>query len=285
MNYIVDESLLNQKVTKGTVDYLRIYPYTELDGFKLNPNVNRAINLANVKRFKRMMKNGTYDPERGVAIVDIKTKTILDYQHRFESLKLAQKEFNYKEPMLVRYVDAPTKVEDLQNYIRSLQVSRKWSPEDYISANIGGKNDLNKLRDFCLNHPLLMNGDNVCWVRGAAIISREQSSVYRQKLKDRNCRFTKEEWANAETIYNEVEQIFDAMGEKGTGGSTDYIINAWKTIRYNIEYMDLLCKLPGGFKTFLQLLRDNRETKPTGQSLIPFVDYFLGLLKTKAVAA
>ena len=272
------------RIGKATVDYRRIYEYTDVSIFKFMPHINRAVNEKNVNSFVRLMKSGKFDTERGIIIIDINTKAILDGQHRIEAYTKAQ-QAGYNKPLLVRYVDAPTKVEELQLYIAELQKGRKWQLEDYISANIAAKNDLRKLQDFCFNHPLLHKGDFAHWSKGACIVSRETvQKDYKGKLRDRHVRFTDEEWNNAETVYSEAERILEAMNQDKPTAGFEYIINAWKKIRYDIDTMGKVCKLKDGFNTFIDLIRANRADIPGGsQGVDDYYEFFLNILKSEEV--
>ena len=270
-----------RKVTPSTPDYdKKIWDHYDISDFTFNSKVNRAVNATNVKKFYNLMKKGEFNPQMGVVVVDIKNGTIIDGQHRVEAFKRAREDFDYAGPLWVRYVDAPTSVEALQNYIRQFQVSRKWSLEDYISANIYGKNDLEKLKDFCLSHKYLNKGDDladVFWRKGAAIIAKTSSSEYKNRLKQRNVRFTPEEWADAERTYNEVSNLMDALGKSWTDGGFEYIVNAWKKVRYDMDLLEKICRLPKKYDTFFDLLRKSNRT-PSGQAEGVWYDYFVSVI-------
>lgn len=274
-------------VTPKNVDFHKIYVFNSIEEFTMNKKVNRAVNASHVKKFYRLMQKGEFDPIMGIIVVDIKTGIIIDGQHRVEAFIKAQREFGYDGVLCVRFVDAPSGVEELQNYIRQFQVSRKWSLEDYISANIYGKNDLEKLKDFCLNHPYLNKGDDltdVFWRKGAAIIAKTDSSEYKNRLKLRNVRFTNEEWADADRFYNEVVSLMDAIGKSWTDGGFEYIVNAWKKVRYDFTLIQKICSMPGGLETYFALLRANKNT-PSGQAEGVWYDYFVGVVDRAAQIA
>ena len=269
-----------RKVTPKNVDYQRIYDFYNVNDFTFNSKVNRAVNASNVKKFYNLMKNGKFDPIMGIVVVDIKTGTIIDGQHRVEAFKRACDEFGYTGYLLVRYVDAPSGIEELQNYIRQFQVSRKWQLEDYISANIYGKNDLEKLKDFCLSHRYLNKGDDladVFWRKGAAIIAKTCSSEYKNRLKQRNVRFTQEEWSDAERNYKEVTSLMDALGKSWSDGGFEYIVNAWKKVRYDFTLFEKICRLPNGCNSFFEVLSNCRNI-PSGQAEGVWYDFFVNTL-------
>ena len=273
-------------VTPKNVEFDRIYKFYTISEFTTNNKVNRAVNGSNVKKFYNLMKNGKFDPMMGIVVVDIKTGTIIDGQHRVEAFKRVRKDFDYAGPLWVRYVDAPTGVEALQNYIRQFQVSRKWSLEDYISANIYGKNDLEKLKDFCLSHKYLNKGDDladVFWRKGAAIVAKTGSSEYKNRLKERNVRFTPEEWEDAERNYEEVTALMSAIGKSWTDGGFEYIVNAWKKVRYDFSLMEKICRLPNGCNSFFEMLRNSRNI-PSGQAENVWYDFFVDTLNSATEA-
>ena len=273
-------------VTPKNVEFDHIYKFYTISEFTFNDKVNRAVNGSNVKKFYNLMKNGKFDPMMGIVVVDIKTGTIIDGQHRVEAFKRACEEFGYTGYLFVRFVDAPTGVEELQNYIRQFQVSRKWSLEDFISANIYGKNDLEKLKDFCLAHKYLNKGDDladVFWRKGAAIVAKTGSSEYKNRLKERNVRFTPEEWYDAERTYEEVTALMDALGKSWSDGGFEYIVNAWKKVRYDMDLLEKICLLPNKYNTFFEMLRNSKNI-PSGQAEGVWYDFFVDTLNSATEA-
>ena len=273
-------------VTPKNVEFDHIYKFYTISEFTFNEKVNRAVNGSNVKKFYNLMKNGKFDPMMGIVVVDIKTGTIIDGQHRVEAFKRACEEFGYTGYLFVRFVDAPTGVEELQNYIRQFQVSRKWSLEDYISANIYGKNDLEKLKDFCLAHKYLNKGDDladVFWRKGAAIVAKTGSSEYKIRLRKRNVRFTPEEWDDAERTYEEVTALMDALGKSWSDGGFEYIVNAWKKVRYDMDLLEKICRLPNKYNTFFEMLRNSKNI-PSGQAEGVWYDFFVDTLNSATEA-
>lgn len=273
-------------VTPKNVEFDHIYKFYTISEFTFNDKVNRAVNVSNVKKFYNLMKNGKFDPMMGIVVVDIKTGTIIDGQHRVEAFKRACEEFGYTGYLFVRFVDAPTGVEELQNYIRQFQVSRKWSLEDFISANIYGKNDLEKLKDFCLAHKYLNKGDDladVFWRKGAAIVAKTGSSEYKNRLRKRNVRFTPEEWYDAERTYEEVTALMDALGKSWSDGGFEYIVNAWKKVRYDMDLLEKICRLPNKYNTFFEMLRNSKNI-PSGQAEGVWYDFFVDTLNSATEA-
>lgn len=273
-------------VTPKNVEFDHIYKFYTISEFTFNSKVNRAVNPGNVKKFYNLMKNGKFDPMMGIVVVDIKNGTIIDGQHRVEAFNRACKEFGYTGYLFVRFVDAPTGVEELQNYIRQFQVSRKWQLEDYISANIYGKNDLERLKDFCLAHKYLNKGDDladVFWRKGAAIVAKTGSSEYKNRLKERNVRFTPEEWYDAERTYEEVTALMDALGKSWSDGGFEYIVNAWKKVRYDMDLLEKICRLPNKYNTFFEILRNSKNI-PSGQAEGVWYDFFVDTLNSATEA-
>lgn len=268
-----------RSITPKNVDFHKIYVFTNIEEFTLNSRVNRAVVNSNVKKFYNLMKKGKFDPMLGVIVVDIRTGTIIDGQHRVTAFKKAKSEFGYNGCLFVRFVQAPTSIKDLQDYIRQFQEGRKWQLEDYISANITGKNDLEKLRTFCFAHPNLNKGNNedVFWRKGACIISKQGSSEYKKRLKDRNCRFTPEEWEDAERSYNEATRLMNAIGKSWTDGGFEYIMNAWKKVRYDMDMLEKICVLPNRWDTYFDAMRE-RNDKPSGQQEGVWYDFFVDTL-------
>lgn len=267
-------------VTPKNVEFDHIYDFNDVEDFTFNRIVNRAVVNSHVKKFYNLMKKGKFDPSMGLVVVDINTGTIIDGQHRVKAFEKAKKDGVYPGIILVRYVEAPSGVSELQDYIRQFQVSRKWGLEDYISANIHGKNDLEKLRDFCLTHVNLNKGGedaDVFWRKGAAIVAKTGSSEYKNRLKQRNVRFTPEEWADADRTYNEITVLMDALGKSWTDGGFEYIVNAWKKVRNDFSLFEKICRLPNGCNSFFELLRNSRNI-PSGQAEGVWYDFFVDTL-------
>lgn len=273
-----------RKVTPKNVDFHKIYVFVDVEDFTFNSKVNRAVVNSNVKKFFNLMKKGKFDPMMGIIVVDIKTGTIIDGQHRVKAFMKALKELDYKGSLFVRFVDAPDTVGELQNYIRQFQEGRKWQLEDYISANLSGKNDLEKLRAFCLSHPNLNKGDNedVFWRKGACVIAKTCSSEYKNRLKQRDFRFTSEEWADAERSYQEATILMNAIGRSWTDGGFEYILNAWKKVRYDMNLLEKICVLPGRWDTFFALI-SARNDKPSGQQEGVWYDFFVDTINKASV--
>ncbi|MBO7734385.1 MAG: hypothetical protein J6S67_17605 [Methanobrevibacter sp.] len=272
-----------RSITPKNVDFHKIYSFTDVKEFTLNSKVNRAVVNSNVKKFYNLMKKGKFDPMLGVIVVDIKTGTIIDGQHRVTAFKKAKEEFAYDGFLLVRFVQAPEGVRELQDYIRQFQEGRKWQLEDYISANIAGKNDLEKLRTFCLTHQNLNKGndEDVFWRKGACIIAKTGSSEYKKRLKDRNMRFTPEEWADAERSYNEAITLMDSIGRAWTDGGFEYIMNAWKKVRYDMVLLEKICVLPNKWDSLFDYMR-NRNDKPSGQQEGVWYNFFVDSINKAA---
>ena len=272
-----------RKITPKNVDFHKIYVFTDVEDFTFNSRVNRALVNSNVKKFFNLMKKGKFDPALGVIVVDIKTGTIIDGQHKVKAFKKAVEEFGYDGCLYVRFVEAPECVADLQDYIRQFQEGRKWQLEDYISANLHGKNDLEKLRTFCLNHEKLNSGndDDVFWRKGACIIAKTNSSEYKKRLKDRNVRFTNEECADAERSYQEAIILMNSLGKSWTDGGFEYILNAWKKVRYDMNLLEKICVLPKKWDTLFENLK-NRNDKPSGQAEGVWYDFFVETINNAA---
>ena len=274
-----------RKITPKNVEFDHIYDFNGVEDFTFNRVVNRAVVTSNVKKFYNLMKNGKFDPMMGLVVVDIYTGTIIDGQHRVKAFEKAKEDGVYTGSILVRYVEAPSGVAELQDYIRQFQVSRKWGLEDYISANIHGKNDLERLRDFCFSHSNLNKGHeetDVFWRKGAAIVAKTGSSEYKNRLKQRNVRFTPEEWADAERTYNEVVTLMDALGKSWTDGGFEYIVNAWKKVRYDMDLLEKICRLPNKYNTFFDLLRNSKNI-PSGQAEGVWTDFFTAVINKAAL--
>lgn len=273
---------------KNEIDKRKIYDtkkdLIDVNDFEMNKKVNRAIVGSNVATFLKLMEKDEYDPERSLIMVDASTYTILDGQHRVSAYKEAQKKCGYNKGLLVRFVEAPKGVEALQKYIQGLQKGRSWELEDYITANFYAKNDLRKIKQFCLAHPFLYNENDVFWRKGTAIITKDLSNTYKKRLKERNVRFSKEDWDTAEDRYEEITTLMEALGKKWTDGSFEYIVDAWKTLKNDMDTMVKIYSLPYKFDTVFAALK-NRTDYPSGQGKKVWYNFFVETVEMAAKAA
>ena len=101
-----------RSITPKNVDFHKIYSFTDVKEFTLNSKVNRAVVNSNVKKFYNLMKKGKFDPMLGVIVVDIKTGTIIDGQHRVTAFKKAKEDLSRESEELVKAAEEKAAAED-----------------------------------------------------------------------------------------------------------------------------------------------------------------------------
>lgn len=243
-------------------DQDKIYRYTDVSGLTFHPK-NREIDQRNVKQFKQMMLNGEYDTEKSVITVDYATKQIYDGQHRVEAYKQAKKE-GYNQDIRVMYIEAPETLEAQRKLINDLNNGKHWNINDRIHSFIDDDNDLRKLEKFCLSHPRLYkekkNGKNkgertAFMRRGAAVITGDPT-YYKRTLYDGTFRPSKEDWADAENIYNEVMGILKAtrLDNQSDIPALEGIINGWYSIHNDTKLSKKINALPKKVKTLYEFM-------------------------------
>lgn len=251
--------------TKETVDYNRLYKFTDLSMFKLFPNdINRAIRESTVNKFRKKMKNKKFHSDCTNLLVDISTLCIMDGQNKWEAYKREQTENGYSEPIYVRFIDGPQQVDEMQKTIQDIQEGTSWNDKDHINVNMNKDNDLKKLKEFCLKYPKLhretKRGKNKgkkepFFRRGAAIVTGDKS-YYLKAMKDGTFKASKEDWDEAPTVYKEVEGILTAtrLANQTDIPSFEGIINGWYAVRNDKKMSQKISMLPNGIDTLYKYM-------------------------------
>lgn len=236
----------------------RISTIKDCEEFKLFSCLNRGIREDLVKKYEKMYLDGK---NLGPMIVERKTKGILDAQHRFEAWKRArEKKEDIPTLPVLYYEDLWGELntdEERKEAIQGLNSGVHWNMNDFITSNMSGDNELSKLEKFCLEHNRLhrvvKSGKNkgkksALFRRGAAIVSGDPK-YYRKALRG-DFRASKEQWEEAEDVYNEIENFLVAMklSNQTDIPALEGIINGWQDVRNDRRYLKKIDKLPNGIE-------------------------------------
>lgn len=239
----------------------RISTIKDCEEFKLFP-FNRGIREDLVKKYEKMYLEGK---NLGPMIVERKTKGTLDAQHRKEGWKRAKaKKDDIPTLPVLYYEDLWGELntdEERKEAIQGLNSGVHWNMNDFITSNMGGDNELSKLEEFCLEHNRLhrvvKSGKNkgkktALFRRGAAIVSGDPK-YYRNALRG-DFKATKEQWEEAEDVYNEVEKFLVGMklSNQTDIPALEGIINGWQIVRNDRRYLRKIDKLPNGLNDLYQ---------------------------------
>ena len=267
----MNEIKINEMVTPETVDYNRIYLYTNFDWCEKHP-LNRVIDEKLVKKYKKSMLEGASDELIGVMIIDINTFYEYDGQHRIDAFKEAFKE-GFNRPLRVMFINAPTDEKEQIELITQLNNGKHWNNYDFINCHKDGDNDLRKLEQFCFKHPRLYKetktgknkGKKTAFYRRAAAIVTGDPTYYKKSITDGTFKVDEEMWEDAENTYKEAMKIIDASG---LGKQTDIpaiesIFNAWFAIRNDYHCRRKIEKLPNKFEDVYDTVYNNLDTTHT----------------------
>lgn len=244
----------NEKVTPETVNFEKIYLYTNLDWAERHPK-NRELDEKLVKKYKNSMLNGASDELIGLMVIDINTNYIYDGQHRIEAYKQAVLD-GFDRPLRVMFIDAPKDEEKQIELITSLNDGKHWNNYDFIHSYKEGDNDLKKLEEFCLSHPRLYRevktgkkkGTRTPFYRRAAAVVTGEPTYYKKALINGTFKVDEDAWKEAETTYNEAMKFLENTGlnKQSDIPAIESIFNAWYAIRNDYNSRRKIEKLPNG---------------------------------------
>ena len=263
---------INVIPTIDTVDYNKIYLFTDLSVFGYHPN-NRSIKPELVKKYKKSMLNGASEALIGVMIVDIKTLQIYDAQHRGKAYTEAQQE-GYSKPFRVMFIEAPDDVDEQIKLINQLNDGCHWNIKDNIHSHMDGDNDLRKLYEFCINHEWLYKetkrgknkGKREPFMRRGAAIVTGNPRFYKTSLKNGTFKCDKIEWDEAEDVYSEVMEILKALrlNNQTDIPALEGIINGWYAVRNSKKCYRQIEKLPNGLNNVYEYMSPEKmDTRHT----------------------
>lgn len=231
---------------------------------------NRNIREDLVKNYEKMYLAGK---DLGYMTIEKNTMGILDGQHRTAAWKRAKAKNPNINPLVFVYDTVNLTTDDeRKNRIQELNSGVHWNMNDFISSNMGGQNDLARLEAFCLAHPRLhrvgKSGKNkgkktALFRRGAAIVIGDPK-YYRNALRG-DFKASDEQWAEAEDVYNEVENFLVAMqlSNQTDIPALEGIINGWQTVRNDRRYYNKISKLPEGVNTLYKYVGEYMDLRHT----------------------
>lgn len=240
---------MNEVVTKANVDYLRLYEYDDLSQFQ-GFGKNRQIRRNHVNNIKKdIIKNGIkYIPP---ITVDINSKIIGDGNHRAIAVTELYAEGKLKEPLLVRYIDAPTDEKEFLQLIIDLNVkSKHWNLSDFIHAGNMEGSPISKLIDFCsdVNRPLLHKttkkgkiiSPNYRYGMAITIGKNDTKNITNNTTVD----ITEEDFDNGAKYYVEATKVIEALGLSDRINTwLEAFLQAWHDVRKDPAYSEMIDKI------------------------------------------
>lgn len=187
-----------------------------------------------VRNIMNAMMNGEFIPP---IIVDVRTKLVIDGQHRYTAaLNLWKQKIGYQLLVIESEFDNP-----LLAAIKYNNKAKNWRTSTFVNAYItDGRESYNLLKEFCLTHKLLHFG-NICKYSSAILLLGHRYST--TVVQNGTLVVTMEQCAQAEDVYTELETMREVIASVMQG----HVITAWIAIRKNIlahksmeEYMNLL---------------------------------------------
>lgn len=187
-----------------------------------------------VRNIMNAMMNGEFIPP---IIVDIRTKLVIDGQHRYTAaLNLWKQKIGYQLLVIEAEFDNP-----LLAAIKYNNRAKNWRTSTFVNAYItDGRESYKLLKEFCLHHKLLHLGE-ICKYSSAILLlgHRYNTTV----VQNGTLVVTMEQCTQAEDVYAELETMREVIAPV----MQSHVITAWIAIRKNIlahksmdEYMDLL---------------------------------------------
>lgn len=241
----------------------------ECDKFTLY-SFNRGIREDVVKNYEKKYLAGA---DMGCMTIEKGTNGILDGQHRREAWKRAKAKNPNIKPLIFKYdTEIMHNDEERKQRIHNLNLGMHWNLQDFITSNMEGDNDLARLEAFCLAHPRLhkvgKSGKNkgkktALYRRGAAVVIGDPK-YYRNALRG-DFKASDEQWAEAEDVYNEVENFLVAMqlSNQTDIPALEGIINGWQAVRNDRRYYNKISKLPEGVNTLYKYVGEFMDLRHT----------------------
>lgn len=220
---MTEKTLINVMPTKENVMYRTIYGFTNAESFKFNrPTGQRDLVEATIKSVTKAIKEGKSHLIPCVQ-VDANTMTLYDGQNRVEAFTRAWAK-DIQAELRVNFTDGGS-----ENMIE-MQNSQKWQTRDYIKYLVENGNDtVKRVLEFGLNHKLTKKGSGVKISYLGVILTGRRIE---KEIKQDPCPLvlTDEDFERAEKLYNEIEAMYDVIGEKGNNW-LDRFITSWYWFR------------------------------------------------------
>ena len=239
---------MNEVVTKENVDYLRLYEYTDLSRFQTFGR-NRQIMKSHVNNLKKDMLE--YGLKYFSAImIDINSMICVEGNHRLTALRELYSEGKLTEPVLVRYIDAPTDPEELLKLIIRINVkSKHWVLKDFIRAGNLEGSPISKLIEFCVDetrpllHKISRGGAvNPNYRYGMAItIGRNDTKTISNST---TVNISEEDFEAGARYYTEAAVIVEALGLSDRVNTwLEAFLQAWYAIRKDPAYSEMVDRI------------------------------------------
>lgn len=224
-------------------------------------NGNRTVNRLHVKHIaEQMEKDLRFFPP---ITVNIMTNHIIDGQHRLEAFKWLVK--NERIPadstISIMYVDEIENERALT--INANVFSKRWVMNDYIESYATTNEEYAKLRQWCTEHPLM-------YETKVSPDAKKTKGGYRYRfaaalLKGKSCQkelidgtftATEEEYAKAEELYGQIDEIFRIMGG-GKPSAREKVATLWHQMHNLHSFADWKKMIKRNKGTLLKLPKDN----------------------------
>lgn len=231
-------SFVNIVPTKATVDYDRIYWYTEDPGCFNRFEGDRCLNKKHVKEIQNTIENGKYGAKYIAPIrIDINTLNSADGKHRYEAFRQAWAN-GCKEAMRVQFEDLPEDPQEAMNVVVDINNTDKgWGIADYENKlRVSGNNTMIAVEKFAKEHSLTRKLNKKGEVTGyyaryayAIIFGR---NITKDVKEGKVPYVTPEQLMFANRLHYELERLVEAL-DYGKGNWFETFAQAWHDIRLN----------------------------------------------------
>ena len=194
---------------------------------------NRELSRTNVNNLKKSMKKslGGFP----AIMVNIITNNVVDGENRKAAfIDLVEAGLLPKSSTFpIQYVEMTPEEENQQ--IVEMQGGKKWTPNDFIHAEVVRENPYYiKLVEFGKNHELTRDkkGNIIPRYIGPMITGKSCSAT----IKNGTFTFTDEQFEEAETIHNEMVQILNTLDIPGSGLWIESLAISWHEMRDHHDF-------------------------------------------------
>lgn len=201
---------INQVPTRATVDFDRIYRYTNAEAlsFLNRPLGQRDLKEKTIASVTKAIKNNTTETIAPI-MVDFRNMNLYDGQNRLEAFKRAWAK-GLTPVLKVIYTPYGTEqMIDIQNQYN-------WQQRDKINYFIAhGDETVKRLVDFGLSHKITRSGKGISISYTSAMLTDSRVELNEEKETGRiSTTITEEDFKLGEQVVKEVEMFFDIMNSK-----------------------------------------------------------------------
>lgn len=229
---------------------------------------NRKVKEKNVENIYKGLKDDDSWNLLGMLIIDKDTNAILDGQHRYLALKRYVENFgSLKNRDIIIYMYERQPGETISDAIKKLNKNRNnFTKSDEIKCSAEENNPAAKLLiDFASSHRLTtkltkkgkISNYNYRYA-SSILFGYDITSNESYKLIKVNDELVK----RGEVMYNEIEQLFDAMG-LNIGSWFEQFVQAWVLVRSNVGVLDDKTFKKIKFKDYIKEFCSNTENLRT----------------------